>query len=325
MTRTPALTRGPLVLAVVLAGTLALPAVGHAATVFGSRLNHDPANSGECMSFPTPCTIASFIHPTDPSGDPSSAGAPVGGVITKFRIRGFGQGGAAATVTFRLANVSRPDPANDDAAVASLVADGPTVTIPASTASETPILEFPARVLVSPGNHLALEGTNIWATYNTSGDQFSYVFNPPLVAGQGPRGSVSATGELLVQAVIEPDADGDGFGDETQDGCPTQSQNQGACDTSGPGISKIAIGARRVSYRLSENASMTFRVQRLRGGRYRSLRGRFKDAGEAGANRRALPRRFRRSRLSPGRYRMLVTGTDQFGNTAQKKKRFRVR
>ncbi len=108
--------------------------------------------------------------------------------------------------------------------------------IPPSPASDTPIREFPARVPVSQGNHLALDGTNVHATYDSSGDKFSYVFNPPLVAGQGPRGAATATGELLVQAVIEPDADGDGFGDETQDGCPTQDANQGACDTAGPGI-----------------------------------------------------------------------------------------
>ena len=33
--------------------------------------------------------------------------------------------------------------------------------------------------------------------------------------------------ELLVQAVVEPDADGDGFGDETQDGCPGDAARQG--------------------------------------------------------------------------------------------------
>jgi hypothetical protein len=310
---------------VAVAGLFALPSAGQAATTFGSRLLNNPSSSGECTSFPNPCTIASFIHPTDPNGDPNSAGAPVGGVITKFRIRAFGEGGAAATVTFRLADVSRPDPSNQDAAVATLVADGPTVTIPASSEPETPILDFPARVTVKPGNHLALDGTNVWATYDSSGDKFSYVFNPPLVAGQGPRGSASATGELLVAAVIEADADGDGFGDETQDGCPAQSNNQGACDNAGPGISRIALRARSIGYRLTENAAMTFRVQRLRGGRYRSLRGRFTDAGEAGANKRALPRRFRRSRLQPGRYRVLVSGRDQFGNSSQKTKKFRVR
>ena len=37
---------------------------------------------------------------------------------------------------------------------------------------------------------------------------------------------------------LEPDADGDGFGDETQDGCPTEPATQGECqvqpDTAAP-------------------------------------------------------------------------------------------
>jgi hypothetical protein len=34
---------------------------------------------------------------------------------------------------------------------------------------------------------------------------------------------------LDVSAILEPDADGDDFGDETQDGCPTDASAQGAC------------------------------------------------------------------------------------------------
>ena len=326
---------------------LALPAVGQAATTFGSRLNHEPANSGECDKAPDPgpCTLVSFIHPIDPNGDPYSGGAPMDGVITKFRIRAFGEGGAAATVTFRLANISRPDPQNANTAVATLVAEGPTVTIPASNAVETPILEFPARVTVKQGNHLALDGTNVWATVNNSGDKFSYVFKPPLAAGQGPRGSLDATGELLVAAVIEPDADGDGFGDETQDGCPSQGTTQGACDTAAPGVSGVVVGARAIVYTLSENANVAFRVQRARKGRrvrgtcrretprnrdrpsctrWVSL-GSFSDSGEAGANARTIPRSLRRANLAPGRYRVLITATDQVGNVSRTTKRFLVR
>ncbi|HEX6584162.1 MAG TPA: hypothetical protein VF056_11225 [Thermoleophilaceae bacterium] len=335
-------------LAAVAAGMLALPAAGQAATTFGSRLNNDPANAGECANPPDPgtCTLVSFIHPSDPNGDPYSGGAPVAGVITKFRIRAFGEGGAAATVTFRLADISRPDPQNATNAIATLVAEGPTVTIPASNAPETPILEFPARVTVAQGNHLALDGTNVWATYNTSGDKFSYVFKPPLVAGQGPRGSVDATGELLVQAVIEPDADGDGFGDETQDGCPTQGSNQGACDNAGPVISGVAVRGRTINYSLSEAATLTFTLQKARPGRrvrgrcrrptrrnrqrprclrYVTLPGSFTDAGEAGANSLTLPRRLGGRRLGPGRYRLLITARDQFGNETQATKRFVIR
>jgi hypothetical protein len=341
------MTRALAGLAVVAAGMLALPAAGHAATTFGSRLNHEPANSGECASPPDPgaCTLVSFIHPTDPNGDPYSGGAPVGGVITKFRIRAFGEGGAAATVTFRLADISRPDPQNQNTAVATLAGEGPTVTIPASNALETPILEFPARVTVKQGNHLALDGTNVWATVNNSGDKFSYVFKPPLVAGQGPRGSTDATGELLVQADIEPDADGDGFGDETQDGCPSQPTTQGACDNSAPGVSAISVGRRALRYSLSEEANVGVVVQKARKGRRvrgqcrRQTRrnrtrprctrwvqiGSFVGSRNAGANSVTMPRRLRRANLAPGLYRVRIMATDLAGNQATVTKRFRIR
>jgi hypothetical protein len=341
------MTRALAGLAAVAAGMLALPAAGHAATTFGSRLNHEPANSGECASPPDPgqCTLVSFIHPADPNGDPYSGGAPVGGVITKFRIRAFGEGGEAATVTFRLADISRPNPQDENNAVATLVAEGPTVTIPASNALDTPILEFPARVTVKQGNHLALDGTNVWATVNNSGDKFSYVFKPPLVAGQGPRGSTDATGELLVQADIEPDADGDGFGDETQDSCPSQSTTQGACDNTAPGVSGIAVGRRALSYRLSETANVGVVVQkaakgrRVRGTCRRPTRrnrnrprctrwvqiGNFIGSGNAGANTATIPRRLRRANLAPGLYRVVITATDVAGNVSRVTKRFRIR
>src|SRR4051794_9979851 len=119
-----------LVASALAVGLLAMPAAGHAATTFGSRLNHDPANSGECASPPAPCTLVSFIQPSPPNGDPYSGGAPVRGVITEFRIRAFGEGGAAATVTFRLANISRPGP-DQNTATATDAGTGPTVTIPA--------------------------------------------------------------------------------------------------------------------------------------------------------------------------------------------------
>ena len=61
----------------------------------------------------------SFIHPSDPNGDPYSGGAPVDGVITKFRIRAFGQGDTPATVTFRVADIRLTTPPNNDSALAT--------------------------------------------------------------------------------------------------------------------------------------------------------------------------------------------------------------
>jgi hypothetical protein len=341
------MTRALAGLAAVAAGMVALPAVGHAATTFGSRLNHDPANSGECQNFGNPCTIVSFIHPIDPNGDPYDGGAPVDGVITKFRIRGQGEPDVAVTVTVRLADISRPDPNDENTAVATLVAEGPTITLPPVAQSDpTPITDAPARVTVKKGNHLAIDGTDVQATVNNSGSKFSYVFNPSLVAGQGPRGSTDSTGELLVQADIEPDADGDGFGDETQDQCPSQGTTQGACDNTAPGVSAIAIGARSLRYSLSEAASVTLKLQKARPGRrvqgkcrrqtkanrnrprctrWVSVGKSFSDDGDAGANSKTIPRRLRKANLAPGLYRVLITARDAAGNETKRSKRFRVR
>jgi hypothetical protein len=327
---------------------LVFPHVGHAAVTFGSRLNHDPANSGECMALGAPCTIASFIHPSDPNGDPYSGGAPVDGVITKFRIRAFGGGDKPATFTFRLAEVTLPDPMNPTSALAIAAGTGPTATVPADSGGDTPISAFPGRLPVKRGEHLAVDGTNLNATVNSSGDKFSYVFAPPLVDGEGERGATDATGELLVQAVIEPDADRDGFGDETQDGCPSQSATQGACVTDTgqpPAVSALRVGGGKIAYALSKASSVSLLLQKSVTGR--KVRGRcvsttranrrrphctrliavghgFAGPGNAGANSLALPKLHGRA-LGPGLYRLTLTVTDAAGHTAGSTKQFRVK
>ena len=54
------------------------------------------------------------------------------------------------------------------------------------------------------------------------------------VPGDVPEGTSTAFGEVAegrvpLAAVVEPDADGDGYGDETQDKCPTNSSTHDAC------------------------------------------------------------------------------------------------
>ena len=203
--------------ALAVAGLLAVPAASSAATDFGSRMKNDPTD-GSCKALIAPCTYASFIHPSDPDGDPYSGGAPVDGVITKFRIRAYGDNGAPGQATFRLAEVTATP--NAPTALAKGVGTGPTVTIPASTGGgDVPISEFAARLRVKKGDHLALDTSNVNAIYNSNGNKYTYVFAPTLADGGGARGSNDVTNELLVAARIEPDADRDGFGDETQDNC----------------------------------------------------------------------------------------------------------
>jgi hypothetical protein len=321
-------------------GLLLLPAAGQAATNFGSRLDHEPSNAGECMTL-GPCTIVSFIHPSDPNGDPYAGGAPVDGVITKFRIRAFPEGGSGnATATFRVADIELPNPQDDSSALAASAGTGPTVVIPETGALETPIIEIGGRLPVKKGQHLAVDASpNLWATVNNSGDKFSYVFAGPLVEGAGKRGSNEATGELLVAGTIEPDADGDGFGDETQDQCPTQATTQGPCDTTPPGVSGLKVNGNKVFYKLSEAATVRFKLEKKLKGRkvgkkcvkqtpqnktkkrctrFKQISS-FSGPGKVGNNQVKLPKKLR-----PGNYRLTMTATDVAGNVTTKTISFKV-
>ncbi|HEY7630096.1 MAG TPA: hypothetical protein VH817_05325, partial [Thermoleophilaceae bacterium] len=270
-------------------------------------------------------------------------GAPIDGVITKFRIRAVGDG-APATVTFRLATINQLDPNN---ALATSAATGPTVTVPQQTADPVPTTEVPARVPVSKGQQIAIDASqNIIATYDASGSKDSYAFTPFLVDGQGARASNGVFGELLASADIEPDADHDGFGDETQDQCPTQASTQGPCDTVAPKVSGLKVSKNRVSYRLNEAAaSVKFKLAKASKGRkvkgkcvrktkrnarrpsctrFSTLGAGWDGPAAVGNNSVAIPKIHGR-KLGAGRYKLTMTVTDAAGNVRTATKTFTVK
>jgi hypothetical protein len=322
----------------LLAGLLLLPAAGQAATIFGSRLKNAPSEN-DCEQFFGPCTIASFIHPSEPNGDPYSGGAPVAGVITKFRA--YVETSTPSPLTLQLAEVSRPNPGEESTAIASIVATSPPVTIQPTPEAE--IEEFSTRLPVKKGQQLAVvAGEKLNVTYQSGGEQFSYLFSPPLVSGGGPSTSHQSTGDLLVQATIEPDADGDGFGDETQDQCPTQKMTQGPCDNTPPVVNGLGVANGTISYSLSEASTVSFQLEKKLHGRkagkkcvkqtatnsghkrcnlFKLVGAAFSGPGNQGANQVTLPNG---KKLGPGTYRVTMTVTDLAGNKATKTTTFRV-
>jgi hypothetical protein len=328
----------------VLGLFLLMPAVGQGAVNFGSRLKNEPTET-TCEPYGT-CTIVSFIHPSDPEGDPYSGGAPVSGVITRFRVRAYAVD-VPGQITFRIADINLPDPNNNDSALATAAGTGPTITIaPDEMAIETPITETLGRVPVKQGQHLAIDTTaSIGADYNSNGSKFSYVYAPPLVDGSGARGSNESTNELLVAATIEPDADGDGFGDETQDQCSRQATTQGPCDDVQPRVKGLTVLAngKRIKYFLSENASIRFKLEKKAPGRragkrcvrqtpknkkkkkcarFKRVGAQFSGPGGAGPHRIVLPNG---RKLKPGRYRLTATARDAAGNESAKTTTFVVK
>jgi hypothetical protein len=227
-------------------------------------------------------------------------------------------------------------------AIASIVVAAPSVTI-RPTPEEPEIEEFSTRLPVKVGQQLAVESSEkINVTYQSGGEQYSYLFSPPLIAGGGPSTSHQSTGELLVQASIEPDADGDGFGDETQDQCPIQKTTQGPCDTTAPTVSGLGVSNGTISYSLSETSTVSFQLAKKLPGRkvggkcvaqtsknkakrrcarFKNAGAAFSGSGNSGANQVTLPNG---KKLRPGTYRLTMTAVDAAGNKSTTTATFKI-
>jgi len=114
----------------------------------------------------------------------------------------------------------------------------------------------------------------------------------------------------------------------------------------GKGPSIAARVGSRVSYRLTEPAAVSFKVERALPGRrvrgrcvkpkrsnrrakrctrYQTLRGGFTHRGKAGRNRFTFRGRLRARKLRPGRYRLRAVATDPAANKSRpKRSRFRI-
>ena len=208
-----------------LAGALALvcaalPASANAAVIFGNDL--DPA-------FP-PIADQIFCNPNDTSvtctdvaltfhtGNAFPAQAPITGVLTSVRYRS----NTADEATLRLARLN-------DQGQATGVGTGPTVTLDASGA----ITDVPVNpgLPVQQGDYLAGDGTGTTAWHCSASAGSFDVYLPPLVDGDPfrPPAGTRTDCEVLIQGTIEPDADGDRLGDETQD---ADDDNDGVPDAS---------------------------------------------------------------------------------------------
>ena len=214
---------------------LALPAAGQAATTFGSRLNNDPANAGECTNPPDPGTSPCVVHP--PSGCSAirtpRTSAPVAGVITKVPDRRLRRGRCRRHGDLPPGHQpARPAERHRDRNAGGRGADGDD---PGEQCPETPILEFPARSRRAGQSPRARRDERVGHLRHQRRQVQLRLQALRSSRGSGSPGPVDATGELLIQAVIEPDADGDGFGDGDAGRLPDPGLQPGPCDNAGPG------------------------------------------------------------------------------------------
>ena len=186
---------GPIAIGALLAGA----GVSDGAVLIGSNLSAAPTNS--ICTAGVACTYIQTL------GGVPLATAPFDGVITSWRVQSGSAGGDA---TLRVVHSH---------------GGGRYMAGSAGIATQTLVVglnTFPARIPIAAGDAIGLDnGTNA-LLFGVAGEAV-YVFNPTLSQlGSGtPAVSVQSVGrELLLNASVEADDDGDGYGDETQDGCP---------------------------------------------------------------------------------------------------------
>jgi hypothetical protein len=180
-----------------LAATLALPAAADAAVTIGTSpaaaLPTSPlvgcAPAASCTLLQERLANESFIVPAVDGSTTS--------VVVAWRV--YGQGGQV-----RLRRIGGTATA--------------TGQLPAAAGSR----EFAAQLPVEAGDQLAvdlLDGAQLSYEQSITDADLTQTWTPAL--GDGERRSAPPTSRawLFYQAVIEPDRDGDGLGDETQDGC----------------------------------------------------------------------------------------------------------
>jgi hypothetical protein len=192
-------------LAVAAALVLAAPGSASGAVTLGSTFTSTEGCVAGATYAQTGSSGNSYVMPTD-------------GVITSWAHRA---GAGPPDLKFRI--VRRVAETN----FFKLVREGPWTQLTADQLNE-----FPVRIPVKGGDMIGLYVGPSMAPYNCSAptgkaadlwyfNTMDYFEIPFVGPGTGFKFDVSAQ--------LEPDADGDGFGDETQDLCPTEATTQAGC------------------------------------------------------------------------------------------------
>ncbi len=171
------------------------------------------ATTGAAQCTPGPSVMAQYLE----AGPPSYV-APTAGVLTSYSVRAGATAGSARLV------VLGPSPTPDHRTVVGLSALNPVVINTVNT--------FPTRVPIAAGQSIGLNNSAApmicWGA-GAAGDQVrASVFDPAVITDFTSFLTVPNM-RVNISAVLEPDVDGDQFGDVTQDLCPESRLTQAAC------------------------------------------------------------------------------------------------
>ena len=216
-----------------VAAVFCAPSSAAAATEFGSQCAATDGEPGY-----------TFISVAHGAGDPLPAAAPVSGVITRWTSNsGLELPPEAGGVFAQRLLLFRATGALNEYTLIAQSDPG---------ALSGPVNTFPTRIPVQAGDFLGISGNLITVACSTSDPADLLAAFPSVVPPAIGSANIALPAdefEIPIAAAIEPDGDGDGYGDETQDGCPQSAAYQTPCPVvvldgltqTGAGWVKLAI------------------------------------------------------------------------------------
>jgi hypothetical protein len=105
--------------------------------------------------------------------------------------------------------------------------------------ADTASPHFATRIAVQAGDLLGAKSQGPRATYPAGGGTDMVCdgasgWTDPALGAMLTTSSCSGGTRINIAAAVEPDADADGYGDETQDACPTDASTHEACPVPAP-------------------------------------------------------------------------------------------
>jgi len=234
-----------LLIAAALA-TAAVPASASAAVTIGSPLVANATNNappGSCMV--NPCTYTQTDAAVTPLPQYVVPDNVAHGVIVSWSFKASSGNNAI--------QVLRPQ------GNGAYVDAGHSPTVPAANGNVA--VTTAARLPVQAGDVIGLYNDSNGFVMSTSAVNFfaSNVvrsFDPAVAATPATPAAATPFSQLELQATIEPDADADGFGDETQDQCPSDPTLQTACSAD----LQVTASGTAAGVKAGDIASYTFTV-----------------------------------------------------------------
>jgi hypothetical protein len=180
-------------------------------------------NLGETFDPPDICATDTTYIVTGSVGNTYTV--PSSGVISRWSFHA----GSLAPDTVKL-KLGRVGPGTDLSADTNLSVVG-------ESASEVPtassLNQYSTRISVQQGDFLGIylggDGGEALCGDGSSLGFPDHFHSSEVLAGTSANFTREDEGQIDVAAVLEPDADHDGFGDETQDQCPSNAGTQGSC------------------------------------------------------------------------------------------------